>query len=455
MVALDRINRMSLEWIYLFIAFIIGGLLVLITPPYEIPDEVNHFARAYQISEGYIRSPVTKWKTGELYFVANVPATFKDIIFGKKVSEQAKTGNIQLIRRNYTISSYSNESLTLPITNTGQYSPINYIPQILGIWIGKLLNFSAGGIFYTMRWLASIFVISCVFFSARILKEKKNLIIILASMPMVLAESSSCSADAVTYGVAFLTTSFLFSLKLKESELTKRELGFLIITAITLGLIKQVYGVILLLYFLLPISRMRTKIRFYIGGIILLVIYAGSALLWLSMMSSGNNVALPLCNGADVGRQLAFVAENPCEYIQALISTLMIWGESYCYQFIGVLGLLQIHLPRWFYYLYAFFILLGSVWGELRMTIYQRLGCWLAVFLVAIVIFFNQYLTWSSVGASMIDGVQGRYMIPLAVLFFGSFSYKKHFKYGNLVTCVAVLLSGIITIFATLDYFYE
>jgi hypothetical protein len=43
-----------LDHCYALIALLIGFLYLLITPPFQVPDEPNHFFRCYQISEGHL-----------------------------------------------------------------------------------------------------------------------------------------------------------------------------------------------------------------------------------------------------------------------------------------------------------------------------------------------------------------------------------------------------------------
>lgn len=42
---------------FLFIFLLFGTLMVFLTPPFQVPDEINHFYRAWQVSTGSF-SPV-------------------------------------------------------------------------------------------------------------------------------------------------------------------------------------------------------------------------------------------------------------------------------------------------------------------------------------------------------------------------------------------------------------
>src|SRR5438874_141026 len=44
------------ERVYFVIALLSGLLLCFATPPFRVPDEANHFFRAYEISEGSLLS---------------------------------------------------------------------------------------------------------------------------------------------------------------------------------------------------------------------------------------------------------------------------------------------------------------------------------------------------------------------------------------------------------------
>jgi hypothetical protein len=49
----------SPEWYFLVIALTFGLATMIVTPPFQVPDEFHHFYRAYQVAEGQI-IPVQK-----------------------------------------------------------------------------------------------------------------------------------------------------------------------------------------------------------------------------------------------------------------------------------------------------------------------------------------------------------------------------------------------------------
>ena len=48
------INDIKIEKVFLCLAIVFGICISIITPPFQVPDEIVHFDRAYQISKGEI-----------------------------------------------------------------------------------------------------------------------------------------------------------------------------------------------------------------------------------------------------------------------------------------------------------------------------------------------------------------------------------------------------------------
>jgi uncharacterized membrane protein len=77
----------------------------------------------------------------------------------------------------------------------------------------------------------------------------------------------------------------------------------------------------------------------------------------------------------------------------------------------------------------------------------------------AILISALLYMTWSPIGEDFIEGVQGRYFIPVAPLIFLLFYQHKlnwrHFpKFTPLIVTVAVIFSLIITLLTVYQRYY-
>ena len=90
----------------------------------------------------------------------------------------------------------------------------------------------------------------------------------------------------------------------------------------------------------------------------------------------------------------------------------------YLKEVIGVFGWLDTAMPQP-YYTVMEMILLVTFAGEMvyrsRIRISTTAIILFATLSAVIGVFFIEYLTWSTVGSLSVEGVQGRYLIPLAI----------------------------------------
>lgn len=123
--------------------------------------------------------------------------------------------------------------------------------------------------------------------------------------------------------------------------------------------------------------------------------------------------------GTDMAAQLQVLMAKPSRFLKlpwrSLRSTPYIWDEA-----IGALGSLDVWLPRWLYRLWTG-ALAAAVLGDLiwrrpdAAMLPRRQAAWplLLIVVIWLGIYLSQYLTWSRVGAELVDGPQGRYFLPL------------------------------------------
>ncbi|MBQ7704746.1 MAG: DUF2142 domain-containing protein, partial [Selenomonadaceae bacterium] len=53
-------KNLKFEWLAFFLILIFGSAVRIVNPPFQVADELNHFPRAWQISEGKFFSEVEK-----------------------------------------------------------------------------------------------------------------------------------------------------------------------------------------------------------------------------------------------------------------------------------------------------------------------------------------------------------------------------------------------------------
>ena len=467
----QRIETFGAEKIFI-VLFVLFGVMILFTrPPYRLMDEPLHMARAWQVSEGIFLSPAAKqddvlktitggnkksfgWENrspnaaNEKMYAANVPPALipDECLF--EIEDDSR--NVK----------FSFDELKTLIPNTGAYPPPTYLPQAAAAFIGRSLNLSAGAIYYLMGFGGLIFVAVCVFWAMKFLPEVKTLIFLLAMMPMFLIEAASTSADAVTFGVCFLGTAWLLSLRRSAEKFSRTEIFGLIILAIMLACSKFVYGTILLLYFLIPRDRAGGLKKFLALGAAILFLNLSILFVW-SHLSTDMTGAAPYTNyylgytDRNIAAQKIFVTEHPTIFIAAILNSLIELKFLYLDNFIGSWGFLwNVNLPMIFCVLYGITLVFFALTNGLRLTLTERAVSILAAGISTTAFFLFDYLTWSAVGAEWIAGVQGRYFIPLAPMFFGALSILPPMRHKNLIALATGTFSGVVMLMTNFLAFY-
>ena len=132
-----------IEKLFLLISIPLGLLYMSLIPMGRVPDERNHFLRAYEISEGYLISDknekngkggrILSDDTSKIFESKNKKSTYGDLIDNSKIKKSNK-------------KSFKN------FTNMSLYSFVCYIPQVIGISMGKILHLPTLYIAYLGRW---------------------------------------------------------------------------------------------------------------------------------------------------------------------------------------------------------------------------------------------------------------------------------------------------------------
>ena len=123
--------------------------------------------------------------------------------------------------------------------------------------------------------------------------------------------------------------------------------------------------------------------------------------------------------GIDPAAQVASVLGHPALLWQVpIVVAVHQWsaGLPYARQFVGVLGALDVSLPG--IYVAAAWAMIGLASSMARPAVNDgpaQVVVGVAILVSCAGIFAGQYLSWTVVGSHLVEGVQGRYFIPLAL----------------------------------------
>lgn len=372
------------EIIFAVFAFAFGILIMFLTPFDEVPDELTHYLRAREVSQG------------KLY---NKPP--------EKMTEA------ELSTSNYKFHGASG------------YSPVMYTASAFGIKTFPN-NIYAGRICNLLIWILLITV------AIRITPVFKWLFMFTALLPMSIYEGMSYSADSFSNAFAFLFFAYIFKLIYQDKEFSyKKDFPLLCLMSITGALSK---GIILPLFLVPFIPVKKNKFLIFIS---LISITFVTSYLW----SSNNYLAAPSSVSTDYNK--FFVSNSTFAYLIMLFNTLKIYAMDWISGAIGLFGYCTIKFNNIIYYmtLLIFICIIKFIPEKRTIKPLTRIA---AILLFSAYVFITCTLLFimaTPIGLDRIAGMQGRYFIPaipLLFIIFGQNINNNNDKYSEMFKRITI-----------------
>lgn len=401
---LKKIN-LKIHTIYLIFSVLIGVLYMIVLPIGSVPDETNHFFRTYEITEGHLVSDKNDDKIGGRVFDSNM-----DLISISDLSNY----NYKNVKNNLFVKSDSHDKKFYTFANTSLYSFLSYIPQSIGVGIGKIFNAPILISAYLGRIINYLFFVIIIYFSIKYIPFGKNTLFLISFLPMVMQEAISLAPDAMTNAVSIALVSFVLYMRFDHNSgsMTKKKMVLLSILTIWISMLKIVYLPICLLVFLIPEKKFTNKKDklLKIGLLAFSVIFLN--LFWLKISSS---YLVEFRPGVDSAAQVSFILHNPYSYIKILFNTINNNFVTYFNTMLGTnLGWLNIYISNNYLFVY-FLIIVFTIFLDknIKLDLTSKKLFGFVVLSVVILTFTSLYIQWTPLMNPQINGIQGRYFIPI------------------------------------------
>lgn len=401
-------------------AGLLGGLAFAAgTPPFQVPDEPAHFYRAYAVSEGQPWAVRGRDGQGQAELGAMLPASLRELGTGLKGDlpfHPERKIRPERIRQAFRVPLDEERRVFVDYRTSAQFTLVPYLPQAAGIAFARALGAPPLGLLYAARIANLLVATALIFLGLRGLPSFSWLMTMLALTPMALFLRASASADALGTAAAFLFAGIVARLAWGEEERGRwRDIALLAACCVTLCLSKPVYVPLAFLALLIPARRLPGGRR---GPALLLPGVMTAAAFGLALQTAGA-VDLPVRPDAPVDRdrQIQGALADPLRVAGILAEDYLLRSDRYVAQIVGQLGWLDTNLPRPLLWGYA--ILLGVlVLLDGRRAVAVRPWQRTLLILVALatlgLVSASQYAAWTPYGADYVEGIQGRYFLPLA-----------------------------------------
>jgi uncharacterized membrane protein len=379
------------------------------------PDETAHFVRVFGLSRGEIVPDAVDLNGRKGLWMP--PTIHRDFAFFERVRVSEKKDGFSYVA---VLADYgrrpppdpTDESAVFVLYEGSEgYSPVAYMPQVVGAALAGLLGLDFMGTFYLARLAGLAGTTAILALAVRLAGPLGWGFCAIAMLPSALYGRSVISADAMTTATALMVAALLLrAARGRDDPHPLRSLWLF------LCVLAKPPNIVLVL----PELARRGWPRWSSWAVIAPAVIA--TVLWTGL-SSADVAAWRLADIYNLDSaqfeptvKLAALMHDPMTFVGVLWSTLreLDIAEKWT-QVIGVLGLFDTVLPRLAYPLvtvlmaFALFARLGLA-TPLRRRVALVSSATLAAYLLALAAIF--YLVWTPIDSPTIWGLQGRYVVP-------------------------------------------
>ena len=291
------------------------------------------------------------------------------------------------------------------------YSPIPYLPQAISISAGRACGLAPLALLYLGRLTNALVAVLLLSMAVRITPVCKPGFLLAAMLPMSVYLYASLSADALILASSFLFTALALDACWKKAWATKR-LWLALGCAVVFCSVKVVYAPLLLIAAPVALTAARRS-RAVLIQVLLIIVPLVITFAWLYAAS---NLVVAVRPGTGVGAQLQHVLAHPILFAKALVHG-FVWNGFYYRMLVGMFGWLTVPLPTIGYVLPLIgLIMAGTSFSTQRPPWFSSI--WWATIVAGCItlVMLALYLYWTVIGNEVVEGVQGRYFIPILPL---------------------------------------
>ncbi|MEU4343524.1 DUF2142 domain-containing protein [Nocardia sp. NPDC023852] len=409
---------------------IFGALFSVLTPSFWGHDEITQFGRAYQVAHGGF-GPQRIHDDRGISYGGDVPSSISKLMgYAMKDYTTNPDEPDPMVENPGGYEQLKNAPVsdaTEPVwfTNTAAYSPVPYVPAAIGIRLAELFGLDVGGVVLLTRLAGLAAYLAVVGFGLFALRAHRVqwLAFTVAVLPIAVFQAGTVTADTMTNALAILASALLVKSLFLGDRLGRVEIGALLTATILLPVSKPTYVLLALLVVLVPADRF--GFTGWRRGVPWVFAAAGALAfaVWMKIAApTGDGMGLmrPQHQWHSVrpGDQLSGILRHPLDFVHVFGESIALRDERWFSQFFGELGFAYVDVPSvaMLACLLAFAVSVGVADRMNAATFRRTLIVALTIAASVAMIYVTLYMSFTPVGYYIIDGVQGRYFVPLAIV---------------------------------------
>lgn len=419
-----EVKKISIVKLYLINGIILGIIINMLIPVFSVPDEPAHLATAYNISNKILGKEVAydgiymRKCDAELQLE---PQGVNETYLDEYLSYfHEPNGNTEMVKTAYT-------QLTLPL--------FQYVIPACGITVGRLLGLNAVWTLELGRIFNYIMFVIIVALSIKTIPYGKNIILAVAIIPTMFQQAFSYNYDCIINAFAMLSVALALKLKAEEKKKIKYIIALLISIMVMVVVKSHAYMAFILLLFVafdkeVKNSFIKLKEKLKNNKIIALII--GALLLAVCvvivyfvinkiMLIKSEPVTHVLSYCEEDGYTLSYAINYPIDTAILYFRTLFEQSTFYMMSlFGGHMGWLNLTVSYFAILpIIVMVLLLSCNEGNGASLIKKKDRVLFSIICVVSILFIctGMFFSWTATSFLVIDGVQGRYLLPIMTMF--------------------------------------
>lgn len=441
----------KLEKLFLIVMIPVSIAYSLIMIPGMVPDEATHMRLTYSLASqimGVEQDKITL-RGEEKYIYEHLP----------------QSPILESYDYSYThfFSGEDNgDYVTIDEGSANWKQIFGYFPAVFGVIFARVMHFGATPTIYLARLCNLFFYLWVAYFAIRKIPIGKQLLFVIAILPMCSQQMMSLSYDAVLNAATFFCLAYgLFFVYNSEEVRFDEYIKYLFSTILLLSIKSSIYAFILLIPLLSKFKNLGDNIKIERKQKIILVLSISFFIFILNFVSFGNATKATTETAATTtniiswsgteGYTIGWLLTHPIEGIMLFINTVSVKGEWYFYSCLGQdLSWFTVKLPMGLFKIWGTLLLVCALKKE-ENQLDQRSRLLFVIIntIVFLLVLLSMCIYWTPLGYDYIEGVQGRYFIPivftlLIVLNNKKVAIREHvYRYVNVFACILTAITVI------------
>ena len=429
----------QLSKLYLPCVLFWGLVYTFVFIPFTAPDEYAHYASAYRLSNQIM----LKEFAGTAYDETGHVMMREDDTW--ELGTELSGENYAEVYRNF----WKMDDSQREIGYGHHYMEVAfhaYTPQTIGITVARLLGLGQVLTIYLGRLCNLLFFALCGWLAIRVAPFGKMAFFGTSLLPMTLELVGSLSYDGFAIGLGMLFTAYVLHLIYEKDKIGPRQWAILGLLLALLAPCKMVYIPLAAMCFLIPQEKFGSKKKFMTAAaIVAACMVAGVLIVNLNKMTSylGETEGVIDWAGGVAGYSFSYLLQSPLTAVKVIGYTLVTRAAGYVYGMIGGnLGWLEYEVD-------AVLVLFLLAWTALTalavrkerqeevslanitdadgavMPVAHRIVSLILCFGTVVATLLIMLLSWTPLGSPVVEGVQGRYFLPILPLILVALRNKK------------------------------